>query len=69
MSASPVSSSVQMLSTPSASCLAPCPFGISAVSVYGLRTYPIGSSVNIAECAGAGSVTRDHDPIKLLAVR
>src|SRR6185312_3074887 len=46
-SASPGSNSGRMLSTPSASCLARRPFGISLVAVYGVRINPIGREVNM----------------------
>jgi len=45
MSSSPGSRSAWISSTPSASCFALGPFGIFDLSVYGLRTTPIGCSV------------------------
>src|SRR5216684_3508105 len=47
MSVSPSSNSSRILSTPSASCFAPRPFGTSLASLYGLLTNPIGREVNI----------------------
>src|ERR1700693_6175111 len=49
MSVSPGSNSGRILSTPSTSCLAPRPLGISLVFLYGLLTKPIGCEVNIGE--------------------
>src|SRR6266568_3324805 len=51
MSVSPGSNSGRILSTPSASCLAPSPLGTSLASLYGLLTNPIGREVNIREKA------------------
>src|SRR5207244_7832943 len=56
MSVSPSSNSGRILSTPSASCLAPRPLGTSLASLYGLLTNPIGCEVNITEKA-SGSHT------------
>src|SRR5207244_2240621 len=47
MSASPGSNSGRILSTPSASCLAPRPLGTWLGFLYGLLTNPIGREVNI----------------------
>src|SRR5260370_42413080 len=49
MSVSPGSNSARILSTPSASCLAPSPLGTWLASLYGLLTNPIGHEVNIGE--------------------
>src|SRR5438034_10050007 len=51
MSVSPGSNSGRILSTPSASCLAPRPLGTSLASLYGLLTNPIGREVNIRKNA------------------
>src|SRR5271166_6634962 len=47
MSVSPSLNAGRISSTPSVSCLAPSPFGISSVFLNGLRTNPIGCGVNI----------------------
>jgi hypothetical protein len=47
MSVSPISNSGKILSSPSASCLACGPLGISVVIWYGLLTKPIGCETNI----------------------
>src|SRR5437868_4041477 len=54
MSVSPASNSGKILSTPSASCLAPGPLGTSFVFWYGLLTNPIGREVNILQNASLG---------------
>src|SRR5207244_11834599 len=58
MPVSPGSNSGRILSTPSASCLAPSPLGTSLASLYGLLTNPIGREVNIWDSA-SGSHTNE----------
>ena len=57
MSVRPASKSGRILSTPSASCLAPRPLGTSLVSLYRLLTNPIGWEVNIGASASIWRLT------------
>src|SRR5580692_9398860 len=50
MSVSPTPNSGNTSRTPSASCFAPKPLGISRVSLYELLTYPMGCGVNKVTC-------------------
>src|SRR5271167_2524714 len=59
MSVSPGSNSGRILSTPSASCLAPRPLGISLAFLYGLLTNPIGCEVNIRDRAPISHANAD----------
>src|SRR6185436_5797425 len=51
MSSRPRSNSGRMSSDPSASCMAPQPLGMAAVSVNGAWTTPIGENVSIGQVA------------------
>src|ERR1017187_5757007 len=65
MSVTPGSNSGRTLSTPSASCLAPRPLGISLAFLYGLLTNPIGCEVNIRDNA---SLSHTNDYLRQTAI-
>ncbi len=66
----PRSNSGSILSTPSASCLAPRPLGTSLASLYGLLTNPIGRGVNIRDNTSGShtNVRRDGENSRLPSV-
>ena len=73
MSASPVRARVTIFEHTLGVVSGAVPFRDLAVSVYGLRTYPIGSSVNIAAsssllCAGRATTERDDVTIRVFNI-